>query len=102
MSSTAIIIILVAIVVFLGTRWFWTWYLKINARLKIEETILIELTNIRKHLMGSIPLTETKNGGTNSSMEEGNWICPVCHKENLKDRETCWSCELEGKITKKV
>jgi hypothetical protein len=102
MNGTIIMIIVIVIVVFLATRWFWTWYFKINALLKAEEAILIELTTIRKHIIGNISYTETKNGKANSPIEEGRWICPICHKENLKNRETCWNCELEGKKTNKI
>jgi hypothetical protein len=50
----------------------------------------------------SISSPETPNGMVKAPSEEGSWICPVCQKVNLKHRETCWSCELEGKKTIKI
>jgi hypothetical protein len=47
-----ILIVVVVIVVFIITRWFWTWYFKINERLKVDEEILIEIKKLNAILIG--------------------------------------------------
>ena len=90
-------ILFILAIIFLITRWFWTWYFKINARLKEQEETNVLLKKIFEEVRTLENIINTDYQSVNTKLEDITRLLRIINKNT---HETGSSLEGEEELSR--